>query len=140
MKLKVKRLDKKLQLPKYEPGAAGFDFVCRADVKFKPGEIKPIPANVAIQVPKGYVIFIIPRSSTPNKYGLSMPHSIGVLDPFYSGEDNEVVLLFQNFSNKTATVKRGSKIAQGVLIKTEHAQLQEVSKLGRSRIKGTWKV
>lgn len=139
MKIQTKRFDKSLPIPAYEPGAAGFDFVCRETVTIKPREMKTIPSNVAMKIPKGNVLLVVPRSSTAHRLGLSMPHSIGVVDPFYSGDDNEIVLLFYNFTNKTTTVKRGDKIAQGLLIKAGSVQFDEVTKLGKSRIKGVWK-
>lgn len=134
MKIKAKRFDKTLKLPEYESGAAGFDFVCRKSVTIKPGEIKAVPGNIALQVPAGYVLLVAPRSSTANKYGLSMPHSIGVVDPFYNGNDNEIALLFYNFTSKSSTVNKGDKIAQGILIKTENITWQEVESLEMSRV------
>jgi dUTP pyrophosphatase len=138
MKLIAKRFDKSLPLPTYEKGAAGFDFVCRSNTTIKPKEIKALPGNIALDIPEGYVLLVVPRSSTANKLGLMMPHSIGVVDPFYDGEDNEIVLLFYNFTNKTVRIKRGDKIAQGILIKYEQVQFDESRKLGPSHIE-KWK-
>jgi dUTP pyrophosphatase len=139
MKVQIKRFNRGIPGPSYEKGAAGFDFITVKDVTIKPGEIKAISGNVAMKIPQGYVIFLIPRSSTAVRYGISMPHSMGVLDPFYSGDDNEIFLIFHNFSKKPAKIKKGDRIAQGVLIKTETVQFVEVEKLGRSRIQGNWK-
>lgn len=133
MEIKIKRFDKKIPLPKYEKDAAGFDFFCRTNASIKPKEIKALPANIAFVIPKGYVLFILPRSSTPTRKGLVMPHSVGVLDPFYCGDDNEAKLIFQNITNKTVSIKKGDKLAQGILIKYESAVFKEVEKLKKSK-------
>lgn len=133
MEIKIKRFNKKIPLPKYEKDAAGFDFFCRTNVSIKPKEIKALPANIAFVIPKGYVLFILPRSSTPTRKGLVMPHSVGVLDPFYCGDDNEAKLIFQNITNKTVSIKKGDKLAQGILIKYELVVFKEVEKLKKSK-------
>jgi dUTP pyrophosphatase len=139
MEMKVKRFDKKLPLPKCEKGAAGFDFYCRTNVTFNPGEMKAIPSNNACEVPNGYALLVVPRSSTAKRFGLVMPHSIGVVDPFYCGDNNEVVLLFMNFTNKKVHIKKGDRLAQGLLIKCENLKFKEVKKLKKST-RPTWSI
>ena len=134
MKIKIKRFDKNLPHPKYEKGAAGFDFFCRTNVTIKPKEIRGAPSNIALVVPKGYVLLITPRSSTPTRTGLIMPHTIGIVDPFFCGDDNEIQLIFKNPTDKTVTIKKGAKLAQGVLIKCETAIFDEVKKLKKSKV------
>jgi dUTP pyrophosphatase len=139
MKIKVKRFDKKFPLPKYEKMAAGFDFYCRESAIFKPGEIKAVPANVAMKIPEGHTLFVVPRSSTAHRRGLMMPHSIGVIDPFYRGDNEEIVLLFLNFTEKNVYIKKGDKLAQGILLKNEIVQFEEVDCLNKSK-RGKWKM
>lgn len=138
MKVKTKRFDKKFPLPKYEKMAAGFDFYCRESAVFEPGEMKAVPGNVAMEIPDGYVLLVVPRSSTAHRRGLMMPHSIGVVDPFYRGDDEEIVLLFYNFTKKKVYIKKGDKIAQGILLKNEKVDFHEVEKLNKSK-RGKWK-
>ena len=64
-----------------------------------------------------------------------MPHSIGLIDPFYNGDENEIILIFYNFSDKPVTVKKGDKIAQGLLVKYEQANFVEVDKLNKAKRK-----
>ena len=139
MKIVAKRFDKKLPLPQYEAGAAGFDFSCREDLVIKPKTIGIVRLNIAMAVPNGYVLLIVPRSSTAHHLGLMMPHSIGVVDPFYSGQDNEIVTLLYNFTSKPVKVKRGDQIVQGLVIKHEFTEFDESKKLKPSRTK-QWKV
>lgn len=142
MKFKIKRFDKKLPLPQYAPDypelAAGFNFICREEVVIPPGETKAIPGNIAIEIPPGYVLLVLPRSSTPSRLNLRMPHSIGVIDPFYRGDENEIMLIFENFSDKAVTVERGMKIAQGIFVRYEQPVWEEVDELGPPIVQ-TWR-
>jgi len=91
-----------------------------------------------MSVPDGYMLLIVPRSSTPLRKGLSMPHSIGVTDPFYCGDDNENMLIFRNFTDKTVAIKKGEKLAQGIIVKFERVEFEEVNKLNKSK-RPVWK-
>ncbi len=138
MEIKTKRFNKNIPLPEYENLAAGFDFVCREDINIRPNESKAVPGNVAMEIPDGYVLLIIPRSSTHARFELSMPHSIGIIDPFYNGDENEIMLIFHNFGKEIAKIKKGDKIAQGILIKFEKVLFNEVDKLGKATTR-TWR-
>ena len=128
--IRVKRFDKSLPLPEYQTkGAAGFDFYTREAVTIKPNELALIPLNLAIEVPKGHVILLISRSST-RKFGLTMINSVGVMDSDYIGDGDEYHFSAHNFTKKTVTIEKGTRIAQGVLIKYETAKWKEVAKLG----------
>ena len=128
--IRVKRFDKSLPLPEYHTkGAAGFDFYTREKVTIKAGELALIPLNLAIEVPKGHVILLVSRSST-RKFGLTMINSVGIMDSDYVGDEDEYHFSAQNFTKKTVTIEKGTRIAQGVLIKYETAKWKEVAKLG----------
>lgn len=129
MKLKTKRIDKTLPLPDYEKGAACFDFVCRENAKIAPREIKLIPLNSVIKVPEGYSILIYPRSSTPLKKGLILANSVGILDSFYCGDKDEILAMFLNVTDKEVEIKKGERLVQGMLIKHETAQWEEVERM-----------
>lgn len=134
-KIKTKRFDRKMPFPEYEEGAAGFDFICREEVVFEAGEIKAISSNLAMEIPKGYVLLVVSRSSTHVRFKLAMPHSLGVIDPFYHGDDNEIMLIFNNFGKESVTVKKGEKIAQGILVKYEKVEFEDVERLGKSDVR-----
>ena len=76
-----------------------------------------IPANIIVQVPEGAVAIVTPRSSTFRKYGIIMPHSIGIIDRDFCGPMDEVKLLFQEVQNKEVTIERGERLAQLVFLK-----------------------
>lgn len=132
MKIKIKRIDKTIDLPEYKTvGAVGFDLSARIETEIKPGEMGLIPLNIVVKVPKGYGFFLFSRSSTPMKKGLVMANSVGIIDQDYSGENDEVKLCALNITKKTVTVEKGERIAQGVIIKTERADFVEVSRMSR---------
>lgn len=130
MKVTIKRIDKDLEMPKYQTkGAIGFDFLARVETKIKPGEMGLIPLNIVIKVPSGYGLFLFSRSSTPMKKGLIVANSVGVIDQDYSGEDDELKLCALNVTKKTVKVERGERIAQGVILKVAKPDLVEVKKM-----------
>lgn len=127
MKVKIIRVDKELPLPKFETsGAVAFDLVAREDTVIPPKEIVLVPSNNIIEVPVGFALILVPRSSMPKKTGLSFPHSIGIIDQDYCGPEDEVMVQVYNYTEKEVTVKRGDKIAQGMFVKVEKASWEEV--------------
>jgi len=132
MKVKIKRIDKELPLPVYETeGSVGFDFICRKDVTVAPYQIALIPANVIVETPEGYALFITPRSSTFRKYGLIIPNSPGIIDQDYCGPEDEVQIQVYNLSSKPVRIKRGDRIAQGLFIRVGKARWSEVDTIER---------
>ncbi len=133
MKLTVKRIDKTLPLPKYQTkGAVGFDLCARVSVTVKPRQLAFIPLNLVVKVPAGHMLLVVPRSSTPKKKNLLIPHGIGVIDQDYCGEKDELLFQVYNFSSKAVEVKRGERIAQALLVKIGKAGFKEVKKLPAS--------
>lgn len=130
MKVKIKRVDKSLPLPIYETkGACGFDLVSREMTAVGPKEIAMIPCNVIVQTPPGYMLLVVPRSSTPRKKGLTSPHGVGVIDQDYAGPEDELQFLCFNFTDTPTTVERGEKVAQGIFVKIDRADWVEVDEM-----------
>ena len=136
MKVKIKRLDKSLPLPIYETeGAVGFDLLAREEVSILPKEITLIPANVIVEVPEGYALILASRSSTPRKHGLTKPHGIGVIDQDYCGPTDELKIQVYNFKEEPVTIKKGTKIAQGLFVRVDRPEFEEVDEI-RSESRG----
>lgn len=125
--LNVKRIDKKLSMPSYSTdGSIGFDLVAREKVEIKPFEVALVPLNVIIEIPRGYGLFLVPRSSTPLKKHLLIPNGVGVIDQDYCGDDDELKLQVLNFSKENVVVEKGERIAQAVIVKIEKSSFKEV--------------
>ena len=130
MEIEIKRVDKSLPLPTYERGASCFDFVCREDVQIKPNEIGLIPTNAIVKVPDNYTLLVFSRSSTPLKKGLMLANGVGVIDSFFCGDSDEIMVEFFNITNKLVKIARGEVLAQGLLVKYEQGVWKEVEKMG----------
>jgi len=130
MKVKIKRIDKSLPLPTYATaGSVGFDLMARKATKVQPKEIAVIPCNVIVETPPGYMLMIVPRSSTPKKKGLTSLHGVGILDQDYCGPEDELLFLCYNFTDKPTTVDKGDKLAQGIFVRVDTAEWEEVEKV-----------
>ncbi len=127
MQIEISRIDTSLDLPRYETnGSVGFDLITRETTVIESGKIGLVPGNVVVNVPEGYALLIVPRSSLPRKKALICPHSIGVIDQDYHGPDDEIFVQVQNVCDEPVTVERGERIAQGMFVKVETAEWIEV--------------
>lgn len=132
MKVKIKRIDKSLEIPEYKTkGAVGFDLLARVETKIKPFEVKLIPLNLVVKVPKGYGLFLFSRSSTPSKKGLIVANSVGVIDQDYNGEEDELKLSVLNVTKKNVLVEKGERICQGIFLKLSVAKFTETKKMAK---------
>jgi dUTP pyrophosphatase len=130
MKVKIGRIDKSLPLPEYHTeGSVGFDMYSRVGTELNPKEVKLLPSNLIVEVPKGYVLLISARSSS-SKRGLRLSNGIGVIDQDYHGPDDEIGILAYNFTDKPVKVEKGERIAQGLILPVERADWEEVDEMG----------
>ena len=107
----------------------GFDVLAREATTIESGTIELIPANVVIEVPKGYMLIVASRSSTPRKKGLTPPHGFGIIDHDYCGPEDEVKIQVYNFSSEPVKIERGEKIAQGVFVRIDKFEWEEVDEI-----------
>ena len=127
MKVRVKRIDCSLPLPAYATtGSVAVDLCAREETLIPPRALARIPMNVIIEVPNGYMLVVVPRSSVPQKKGISIPHGIGVIDQDFCGPKDEVNLLVFNFTDAPVTVEKGERIGQAVFVKIEKPEVVEV--------------
>lgn len=128
-KIRIKRVDKNLPLPKFETaGSVGVDLIARRRVIVHHHRPSLIPANVIVRVPKGYMMMITLRSSSPRKYNIFMPHGVGIIDQDYHGNEDEIMIQVQRSFPGETTIERGDKIAQGIFVMTQnYFQWTEVS-------------
>lgn len=129
MKILAKRFDKSFPMPAYDSGAACFDLICRESATIEPGKIIGVPQNIALAVPTGYVLLMFIRSSTPQRRGLVLANSVGVIDPFYCGDNDENLAFFLNITDQPVHIEAGEKLVQGMIIKTQPIEWQEVEKM-----------
>lgn len=130
MNVKIKRIDKGLEVPQYKTkGAVGFDLTAREETVLKPFEVTLIPLNLVVKVPKGYGLFLFSRSSVPGKKGIMVANGVGVIDQDYNGEEDELKLAAINITKKKVTVEKGERICQGIFLKLAVANFKESTKM-----------
>lgn len=134
MNVRVKRLNENAKLPTYATdGSACFDLYACEDVTLPVLSTKKVPLGLAFEVPKGHVMLLFPRSSTGLNTPLRMSNSVGVIDSDYRGEvcclyDNEGV----NSSYIDHRIRKGDRIAQGMIIPVEQVSFLEVDGLSET--------
>jgi len=130
MQVKIKRIDKTLPLPEYHTsGSVAFDFYAREETSIPAGGIEKIPTGLIIETPKGYGLIVAARSSLMYKKGLLLSNGIGVIDQDYSGEDDEILISVYNTTNKDIKIEKLERIAQGMFIRIDTAEWNEVEKM-----------
>ncbi len=118
MKLSVKLIDDSLPFPSYQTdGSVGFDLYSRVNLVIPPWQVTLIPLNLIVKIPKGYFLMIAARSSLALKKNLILANGVGVIDNDYHGEKDELKASVINFSQKPVVIKKGERIAQGIMVK-----------------------
>lgn len=128
MKIKVKKIHPEAKLPtRGSAEAAGYDLHAVSMVDM--GVMVSYDTGLAVEIPKGYVGLIFPRSGIYKK-ALTLANSVGVIDSDYRGEIkfNFRKDLLKNFSNPDV-YGLGDRIGQLVIIKHEELDFEEVDML-----------
>lgn len=134
MNVHITRIHPRAQLPKYETAdAAAFDLVAVEDTTIDPGRVGLVPTGLVIRVPKGMFLGIFARSSTPARRGLMVANGVGVIDPDYCGETDEVKIMVTNFTQAPVTVTAGDRIAQGIFLTAPRVSWTEGAAAAHSR-------
>jgi dUTP pyrophosphatase len=132
LKVRITRIDPGVPLPAYEtPGAAGFDLASSVDLTVEPGQVVLVPTGLVIEVPGGHLLGVFARSSTPLKRGLMVANGVGVVDSDYCGPADEIKIEVFNFTAKPVTVRRGDRLAQGIILPFVRAEWREEQTINR---------
>ena len=130
MRLKIRRLDPTVSLPAYGTDeAAGFDLAAAHDLTIAPRAIALVRTGLVIEVPTGHCLAILARSSTPLKRGLMVANGVGIIDPDYNGPEDEVMVQVLNITDRDVAVRRGDRLAQGIILPAPRVRWQEVSEI-----------
>ena len=133
--VKIKRFDKNLPLPQRQTkGAAAFDLTAREAVEILPGTVGYVHLNIAVETPPGHFMLLAARSSI-HKKGLIKPNGIGIVDPDFCGDEDEIRGTYYNFTNKPVLIERGERIAQAVFVPIASFAWKEVKRM-RSKSRG----
>lgn len=154
--VKIKRLHPDAVIPQYATElAAGFDLVAVEDVIIAPGETKLVPLGFAVEIPEGFEMQIRPRSGVTLKTKLRVGNSPGTVDGDFRGEVKVVVdnireplsldeyyewpqyidgteAVGVNLLSGEYIIRKGDRIAQGVIAPVYRADFIEVDELGET--------
>lgn len=130
-KLVIEQIDKGIPAPKYAlPGDGGLDCYSTEDCTLTPGEVRNIPLGIKLELPKGYVALVLPKSGLGSRIGLdALP---GLIDTEYRGQ---VFMIANNISEKPIEIKRGQKVCQMMILKIPQMQI-EYGKVDENTIRG----
>lgn len=125
LKIKVKKVQSDAVLPSFaHPGDAGMDLFALEDTVVLPEEVTKVRTGIAMQIPDGYVGLCWDKS------GISIKHGIktlgGVIDAGYRGE---VIVGLINLGKEAYTFEKGHKIAQMLIQKVAHPEIEEAEEL-----------
>ena len=132
-KILIKRLSKKISLPKYETaGSSGMDLAANiaGNISIDPGKTAIIPTGLALSIPKGFEVQIRPRSGLAAKQKISVLNTPGTIDSDYRGEIKVILI---NQGQETFKVEKGLRIAQMVVCPVVQAQIKEVEDLSETK-------
>lgn len=132
LKIKVKRINKNLELPKIIDKGDWIDLrssetvtlhapqagtlkrhkvngveISHRDVEF---DSRLIGLGVAIKLPKGFEAVTLPRSSSYKNFGVILGNSEGVIDNTYCGDNDE--WKFNAIAFRDTTINEGDRICQ----------------------------
>jgi len=128
--LKIKKLSEDAVIPKYNlVGDAGFDLSSVADYVVLPGQTVLIKTGLAFEIPVNTEVQIRPRSGMSLKTKLRISNSPGTIDSNYKGE---IGIIVDNIGHQPHFIKKGDRIAQGVVCPVITVDFVEVEELGES--------
>ena len=129
IKVLVKKLNSKVQLPKYKTGgSSGMDLMALIEkpIKIEPKESALIPTGITIAIPEDTEVQIRPRSGLAAKSNISVLNTPGTIDSDYRGE---IKIILFNHGKEDFVVNNNDRIAQMVFMPILKAEFEEVNDL-----------
>jgi len=132
VKVLIKKLDSKVQLPKYKTdGSSGMDLMAFLEnpINIKPQQSVLIPTGISIAIPEDTEVQIRPRSGLAAKYGISVLNTPGTIDSDYRGE---IKIILFNHGKEEFIINNNDRIAQMILMPILKAELEEAENLPKT--------
>lgn len=130
MEVKIKKLVPEAVIPKYaKPGDAGLDLTATSCDFDEEMGCYIYGTGLAIEIPKGYVGLVFPRSSV-RKTQLALTNCVGVIDSGYRGEIM-VTYRMQRYGNMNI-YDVGERVAQLIIMPYPQIELVESDELSET--------
>ena len=133
--IKIKYFDKDIEKIEKINKGDWIDLRSAETVHLKKGEYYLIRLGVGMILPDGYEAHVVPRSSTPSKFGIMCANSMGIIDNSYSGNADE--WMFPSVALRDTVIMKNDRICQFRIMKNqpeiifnEVAHLGEISRGG----------
>jgi len=128
IKVNVKKTHEDAVIPQYQTeGASGFDLHSVQEYKVYAGQVLLVDTGIAFEIPKGLELQVRPRSGLSFKTPLRVANSPGTVDSDF--RDSVKVIIENRSDNESYTIKKGERIAQGIICPVYQATFQEVTDL-----------
>lgn len=125
----MKLINEYAQLPtRGSKDSAGLDLYCPFHIKVPADSQKKIPLGIAVEIPKGHMGLLAPRSSMSNT-PLRCANSVGIIDEDYRGE---LSIVYENIACKDYEIARGDRIAQLIIVPIAIVDVEEAQTLSET--------
>lgn len=126
MKVKFKKTHPEAVMPTFsKPGDAGADLTAISRNFDHEKQYWEYDTGIAIEIPKGYVGMIFPRSSLSNK-DLILCNHVGIID---SGFRGNITFRFKEIDNINGLYEIGDRIGQLIILPYPNIQFEEANEL-----------
>ena len=115
--IKIKYFDQEIEKISKIAKGDWIDLRSAEDVAIKKGEYHLIRLGVGMILPNGYEAHIVPRSSTPSKFGIVCANSMGIIDNSYSGDADE--WMFPAVAIRDTVIMKNDRICQFRIVKNQ---------------------
>ena len=138
MLVKFKRLNKDAIIPEYKTsGAAGFDFHSAVNMRIASLKGDLVQTGLSVELPRDTFMTIVPRSGLSLEFRNYIGNGFPVVDEDYRGEI--FIYIVNNSFNKDIVIKKGDRIAQGIVLPYIRCEIIEVNELlPTTRGQGGW--
>lgn len=127
--IKIKYFDQEIEKIEKINKGDWIDLRSAESVAIKKGEYYLIRLGVGMILPDGYEAHIVPRSSTPSKFGIMCANSVGIIDNSYSGDADE--WMFPAVAIRDTVILKNDRICQFRIVKNQpEIVFNEVDHLG----------
>lgn len=127
VKIKFKKLNERAEIPFYaKDGDAGMDLI--ATTLVRTGKFSEYGTDLAVEIPRGYVGLLFPRSSISNTDHF-LRNSVGVIDSGYRGEI-KLRMSIPALGEKEYIM--GDKVGQLIIMKLPWVEIEEVEELSNT--------
>ena len=126
VKVLIKKLDPKVEIPAYKSsGASGMDLMAFIEqpIKLAPKSSCLVPTGLSVAFPEEYEIQIRPRSGLAAKKQITVLNTPGTIDSDYRGE---IKIILFNHGSSEFVINNRDRVAQIILVPVHKMNLEEV--------------